>query len=69
MKTLLLFNGQYGQFFFDDDKLVKYIHENDASYIEEYHGPILKWSGVELKVVKQLSLSPIQLAIVDRYEQ
>jgi hypothetical protein len=65
-KKLLIYQGEYGLFFFDEDYIVQYIHENDASYSTEYHGPILKWANVKVETISQLTDK--QKELVGKYE-
>lgn len=59
--------GQYGIAFFDSNKLVQYIHENDGDFSKEYHGPILKWAGIEL--VESKNPNELQQKELDVWEQ
>lgn len=45
----------YGTAFFQGDKLITYIHENDAQWRQEYFAPIMNAAGVTIKQLSKLN--------------
>lgn len=50
MKHCTLVFGHFGQYFFDGDKLITYIHENDGHWSAQSYGPIAKHYGIKMVV-------------------
>ncbi len=55
MKTLSIYNTEYGQAYFNGNKLVGYTHENDANWRAEYFNPIMKEMGIKVVWLDKLN--------------
>jgi hypothetical protein len=66
MKTLQIYRAEYGTAFFENDKLIQYIHENDGDWRSEYFNRILEHFDVEIKVLEKLNET--QEKLLKRYE-
>lgn len=58
MKTLYVFQGNYGQLFFDENKNpLAYIHENDGEWRGEYFDDIIEGLGIKVKEALEKDLT------------
>ncbi len=47
-KTCILIQGQYGQYLFDGDELITYIHNGDGYWDQGNYDPVLEYYGVKV---------------------